>query len=420
VAVSGTYAYLAEGTSYLGTLRGLQVIEISDPESPQIVGSVDTPGFPQAVAVSGSYAYVADFFSLQVIDITDPRHPQIVGSVDTPGHTLNVAVSGTYAFVADDGGYDGRGSLQVIEISDPRNPRIVGSMVTPGHAGAVGVAGSYAYLAESDGLHVVDITNPERPALVGECAAGSASGVAVSETHVYMTGRIPGGPTADGLAILPVQCESTPVSLDFSPNTLNLHSMGRWVTATLEPDPPASPADIDVASILLNDRVPVDESAPVSIGDTDGDGRPDLTVKFDRAAVQFVVGEGDAVGVTVAGNIAGGVFEATDVIRVVRGHVTAPAEGSALLVPHASFALQGAIPNPGRGLRVSFSLASAGPATLAVYDVTGRKVAARQVGRLGPGRHVVSFERPGLAPGVYLVHLSQGSRNRVARAVVVQ
>jgi hypothetical protein len=60
-------------------------------------------------------------------------------------------------------------------------------------------------------------------------------------------------------------------------------------------------------------------------------------------------------------------------------------------------------------------------ATLVVHDVTGREVSRREVGALGPGRHVVALGAPGsLAPGVYLVHLIQGERLLVARAVVVR
>src|SRR5215813_6321427 len=104
--------------------------------------------------------------------------------------------------------------------------------------------------------------------------------------------------------------------------------MGHWVTATLEPEPPASPSDIDITSIRLNGSLPVDASAPTSIGDADNDGRPDLTVKFDRAAVELTVQEGDAVPVTIAGKIGHGCFDATDVIRVVRAHIVAPSAGS--------------------------------------------------------------------------------------------
>ena len=52
----------------------------------------------------------------QCIDYGDYLH--WVGSVDT-WHAYDVAVSGTYAYVADESGQTG---LQVIDISDPQNP----------------------------------------------------------------------------------------------------------------------------------------------------------------------------------------------------------------------------------------------------------------------------------------------------------
>jgi hypothetical protein len=310
-------------------------------------------------------------------------------------------------------------------------------------------------------------------------------------------------------------CPTVATTFELNPNTLNLGSMGHWVTATIEPEPPASPADIDVASVRLNGGVPVDASAPTSVGDVDHDGRPDLTLKFDRAAVEVTVEEGDAVPVTVTGAIGTGCFEATDLIRVRRGHVLAPIAGSVLqggsttevrwetpaglqiqsvavlfssddgatwnlvaqdlantgsylwTVPSAGadqariavvlvesadqsgyevdgvlgvsdrfivspllgvggatlrFALQGAVPNPSRGLNVNFSLANAEPATLAVFDVSGREVSVYQVGSLGAGRHSVSVGGVSgtLAPGVYLVHLVQGSHQYVTRAILIQ
>src|SRR2546425_11334460 len=89
--------------------------------------------------------------------------------------------------------------------------------------------------------------------------------------------------------------------------------------------------------------------------------------------------------------------------------------------PRLELALQGSVPNPSRNLSVSLTLPGAEPARLAVYDVGGRQVMARQVGSLGAGRHVVSLGAPGtLAPGIYLVRLVQGRRQLVVRAVVIQ
>ena len=128
------------------------------------VGSVDTPGYAYGVAVSGTHAYVAnDYFGLQVIDITNPTSPQIVGSVDTPVSALAVAVSGTHAYVAD---YTS--GLQVIDITNPASPQIVGSVDTPGSAYGVAVSGTYAYVTDAySGLHVLP-TQCESESEVGE------------------------------------------------------------------------------------------------------------------------------------------------------------------------------------------------------------------------------------------------------------
>jgi hypothetical protein len=78
------------------------VIDVSNPSSPREVGAYDTPGSALGVAVSGTYAYVADGSEgLRVIDVSNPSSPREVGFYDTPGDAWGVAVSGTYAYVAD-------------------------------------------------------------------------------------------------------------------------------------------------------------------------------------------------------------------------------------------------------------------------------------------------------------------------------
>lgn len=87
-----------------------------------------------------------------------------------------------------------------------------------------------------------------------------------------------------------------------------------------------------------------------------------------------------------------------------------------------AFALDGARPNPAvHGLlSVSFSLPSAEPARIEVFDITGRRVAGREVGSLGPGRHVVDLAQGGRIPaGLYVVRLSQGKQVRTVRAVAL-
>jgi hypothetical protein len=87
----------------------------------------------------------------------------------------------------------------------------------------------------------------------------------------------------------------------------------------------------------------------------------------------------------------------------------------------SALALHGAFPSPTRGpLSVAFSLPGDGAATLELMDVAGRRVCVREVGALGPGRHVtVLHDGRSLAGGIYFVRLRQGGRQLVTRAVVL-
>src|SRR5207253_825205 len=106
-----------------------------------------------------------------------PAHPQQVGNyVTPPAVVFGVAVSGNYAYLAD---YSA--GLRVVDVSDPANPQSVGTSATGGRPVGVAVLGHYAYLADMDfGLQVIDVSNPASPQRVGGYASlRDASGVAV-------------------------------------------------------------------------------------------------------------------------------------------------------------------------------------------------------------------------------------------------
>jgi hypothetical protein len=79
-------------------------------------------------------------------------------------------------------------------------------------------------------------------------------------------------------------------------------------------------------------------------------------------------------------------------------------------------------PNPARGdrLTVEFVLAREGPAALELLDVTGRRIARRELASPGVGSQAVELVRGArLAPGLYLVRLTQGHDTRVRRVIVL-
>jgi NHL repeat-containing protein len=308
----------------------------------------------------------------------------------------------------------------------------------------------------------------------------------------------------------------TPIAMAFyfTPSTLSLASRGLWVTGFLEPASPSAASGIDISSIRLNGTVPVDAAAPTALGDHDGNGVTDLMVKFNRAAVELTVSEGDNVPVIVTGTLGSDPFSGTDNIRVSRAVVLAPPAGSHLAagsvtqvrwqmpsgftvesvgllyspdggstwsliargqpntgnydwtVPNvltdqakvavvesadetgtivdgvlgvsetfsiaalvsvgdgapAQFALRGVTPNPARHeLQVSFSLRDSKAASMALFDVSGRQLAARRVDGMGPGWHTVTLGgRSSLPAGLYIIRLTQDGRSLTTRAAVVR
>ncbi|MFX1376319.1 MAG: hypothetical protein ACFFA0_10930 [Promethearchaeota archaeon] len=105
--------------------------------------------------------------------------------------------------------------------------------------------------------------------------------------------------------------------VDIKPNTLNLKSKGRWVTAFIELPTGYDVAEIDISTILLQDTIPA-ELHPTKIGDYDGDGIPDLMVKFSRRALQSIVPVGDEVEIELSGALLDGtMILGTDIIRVI-------------------------------------------------------------------------------------------------------
>ncbi len=84
-----------------------------------------------------------------------------------------------------------------------------------------------------------------------------------------------------------------------------------------------------------------------------------------------------------------------------------------------SLALEGARPNPARTPTIAFTLPGGSLATLELWDVAGRRIESRRVDGLGPGSHQVRLaEGRRLAPGLYLVRLTQRDRALSARVVI--
>ncbi len=112
VAVEGDYAYVADGST-------LAVVDVSNPDTPAVVGRVSLPGIGQSVEfdLRTNRAYVAAGQSgVLIVDVTSKTEPVVLGAADTGGTALQVAIDGDFAFVAD------WNDVRVYDVSDPAAP----------------------------------------------------------------------------------------------------------------------------------------------------------------------------------------------------------------------------------------------------------------------------------------------------------
>ena len=71
----------------------------------------------------GSIAYVAaDDLALQLINVSNPTNPSLLGSFNMVGYASGISVVGSIAYVVAQ-----YGGLQLINVSNPSNPSLLGS-----------------------------------------------------------------------------------------------------------------------------------------------------------------------------------------------------------------------------------------------------------------------------------------------------
>ena len=144
-------------TVFLGSGRGLLIIDFSNSDNPNLLGTFYCQGTIGGLAKKGKYIYVADSLGyFRVINISAPSNPTEDGSLNTGSHGWwDVAVDGNYAYI------DGGGVLRIINISDPANPFEESNI--PMNVISLDVLNNYVYVGSSNGLKIVNVSNPSYP-----------------------------------------------------------------------------------------------------------------------------------------------------------------------------------------------------------------------------------------------------------------
>lgn len=232
--VSGKYAFMTDMNG-----QGLRIIDVSDPSSPTIISSISGMGVRTlSPFVSGRYVYLVSVLSntLNIIDVVNPYSPVLVSSYTVGGNPNSVYVSGKYAYILNTN--SGIGSVSILDVSNPSIPipmstTTVGtSLYTTGTQGGnyILVSGRYMYVANSgdNTVSVVDISNPTSPSIVATHTVGTEPrGMYLSGRYLYV-----GNYAGQTITTVDVSVPESPVTIGTTPVTgkpLSIYGSGRYL-----------------------------------------------------------------------------------------------------------------------------------------------------------------------------------------------
>lgn len=177
VAVSGSYAYIAEQRGDTTTLGVYDTTAALNQ-----VGSITLPGASTAMAQSGTIIYIvtakySSYPVVSLIDISNPLKPQLRGSYTVAvSYTLRIIIPVNNRLYL---GGDELGDVLILNVSNPDSPAYVGVfgvyeselLTVSGNRIAVGGRGRL--------IEIFDISNPDHPTKVTQLNITGKSGILI-------------------------------------------------------------------------------------------------------------------------------------------------------------------------------------------------------------------------------------------------
>ncbi|HLT47596.1 MAG TPA: T9SS type A sorting domain-containing protein [Rubricoccaceae bacterium] len=476
VLVRDGLAYVTDA-DFGGT--GLTIVDVSDPANPTVVGSYGSPNQVFGLDLVGTTLFLANGFSgLQTLDVSNPAVPVPLDSFPMGSNTIDVMVEGDVAYVVNFGG-----GMYALDVSDPADLVQLDAEPGWGFLNALDLSildAATAYVADGqNGLRYVDrsdptdlqttaitpvssqardvavAVSPEEGSLIEEAfVAGDFYGIyqlrggalvgqfESGDRGIGVAARTPGsGPTdlialAGGEAGVYLFAGAGQAAVTLAAEALNspVPAGGRLrfgVAVTNNTDGPLT------GDLVLDVVGPggVGATRTLISGGTLGAGATATLVFRLRVPASAPAGPYDA---TVTALTGGDGFETTFSFEVVGDALAsggAAGEGFevevlddgglvAAAAPSEAPALEATVaPNPMRGAGVvRYALPEAGRATLAVYDVLGRRVATLRDGLHEAGAHEVRLDadRLGLSGGVYVLRLDTDAGSTSSTVTVLR
>jgi hypothetical protein len=189
--------------------EGLLSVILNPPTAPDSVGCLRMADAPEAVRISGNYAFVTAGDSVHAVDICTPSYMSHMGGCPAAG-AYDIDIDGDLAALAVNdlpaGSPDG---IQIIDISVPAAPVVLGEHRLAFGATSVNIDTSRVYLADGLGaILVYDVASPVQPVLEGRLSSKTYTylNAVPHDGHIYVpyvSGNVSSSP--GGLLVLTSQ-----------------------------------------------------------------------------------------------------------------------------------------------------------------------------------------------------------------------
>jgi len=165
------------GTSTTPVLYGtnygkgkLNIFNVANPVSPAVEKTMDVTSAPYYIAISGNYAYLADYgqASIEILDITDRYNPKRLSNFSTSGKKpIGIVAYRSYLYVSFNGPTSPADYITKIYSINAGNGELTDTTKTfnPGAAYNMAISGHYLYVSNTGAksVTVFDVTDPQIP-----------------------------------------------------------------------------------------------------------------------------------------------------------------------------------------------------------------------------------------------------------------
>jgi len=131
---------------------------------------------PEVIAAGGGTVYIGSGSAFRAVDVTDPQSPTVIGELVVDDRLSSIAVELNHAYLTGSVGGP-LGGVRVVDISDPHSPTQVGEYVgsDPLPPRVLDAAGDLVYVVQHGDLSILDVSDPAAPALAGSWEPPSGS-----------------------------------------------------------------------------------------------------------------------------------------------------------------------------------------------------------------------------------------------------